>query len=79
MRNRLDYDIKGKYCYELNEIAEKLQQMEDGRLYGYPNGSNMDGSLQLNIKQLRKMIAELFLKLQKGKDGTEEEMAKMFK
>lgn len=79
MQNRLDYDIKEKYCYELNEIAEKLQQIEDGRLYGYPNGSNMDGSLQLNIKQLRKMIAELLLKIQHGKDGTEEEIAKMFK
>ena len=44
----------------------------------HPNGSNMDGSLQLNIKQLRKMIAELFLKIQKGKDGAEEEIAKMF-
>lgn len=50
MENRLDYDIKEKYCYELSEIAEKLQQIEYGRLYSYSNGSNMDGSLQLNIK-----------------------------
>ena len=79
MENRLDYNIKEKYSYELNEIADKLQQIEDCRLYGYPNGSNMDGSLQLNIKQLRKMMAELLFKIQHGKDGTEEEIAKMFK
>ncbi len=65
-------------CTE-HEIADKLQQIEDDRLYGCPNGSNVDGSLQLNIKQLRKMIAELLLKIQHGKDGTEEEIAKMFK
>ncbi len=39
----------------------------------------MDGSLQLNVKQLRKMMAELLFKIQHGKDGTEEEIAKMFK
>lgn len=73
----MDYDIKEKYSYELNEIANKLQQMEDGRVYGYFGGSQMDGSLQLNVKQLRKMIAKLLLKIQYGKDGTEEEIAKM--
>jgi len=79
MENKLDYDIKEKYSCEINEISTKLQQIEDGRLYGYPNGTNMDGSLQLNITQLRKMIAELLLKIQYGKDGTDEEIAKMFK
>lgn len=65
-------------CYELNEIDNKLKQIEEGRLYGYTNGSPMDGSLPKNVKQLRKMIAELLLKIQNGKDGTEEEIAKMF-
>ena len=38
----------------------------------------MDGSLATNIKQLRKMIAELLLKIQNGKDGTDDEIAKLF-
>lgn len=79
MENGLDYIIKEKYCYELNEIDNKLKQIEEGCLYGYPNGSPTDGSLSKNVKQLRKMIAELLLKIQNGKDGTEEEIAKMFK
>ena len=49
-----------------------------GILYGYPNSSPMDGSLLKNVKQLCKMIAELFLKSQEGKDDAEEEIAKMF-
>jgi hypothetical protein len=47
--------------------------------YGYINGSPTDGNLPKNVKQLRKMIAELLLKIQNGKDGIEEENAKMFK
>lgn len=36
--------------------------------YGYENGgSKMDGSLATNIKQLRKMIGELLLKIQNGR------------
>lgn len=78
MNNRLDYDIKQKYAYEINRIAEKLAQIEEGRIYGYPNGSQMDGSLETNVKQLRKMIAGLLLKIQNGEDGAEEEIAQLF-
>ena len=49
-----------------------------GILYGHPNSSPMDVSLLKNVKQLCKEIAELFLKIQKGKDGAEEEISKMF-
>ena len=38
----------------------------------------MDGSLVTNIKQLRKMIAELLVKIQNGEDGTDDEIAKLF-
>ena len=70
MSSKLEYDIKEKYGYELNEISNKLNQLEAG--------SKMDGSLATNIKQLRKMIGELLLKIQNGKDGTDDEIAKLF-
>lgn len=38
----------------------------------------MEGSLVTNIKQLRKMIAELLIKIWNGEDGTDGEMAKVF-
>ena len=93
MSNGLEYDIKEKYGYELNEISNKLNQLEAGRVYEN-GGSKMDGSLATNIKQLRKMIGELLLKIKKknfkkirgklllkiqnGKDGTDDEIAKLF-
>ena len=49
-----------------------------GILYVQLNSSPMDVSLLKNVKQLCKMIAELFLKSQEGKDDAEEEIAKMF-
>ena len=55
MISKLEYDIKEKYGYELNEISNKLNQLETGRIYEN-GGSKMDGSLATNIKQLREMI-----------------------
>ena len=49
-----------------------------GILYGQPNSSTMDVSLLKNVKQLCKMIAELFIKSQEVKDDAEEEIVKMF-
>lgn len=49
-----------------------------GILYGQPNSSPMDVSLLKNVKQLCKMIAELFIKSQEVKDDAEEEIVKMF-
>ena len=53
MSNRLGYDIKEKYGYELNEISNKLNQLEAGRIYEN-GGSKMDGSLATNIKHFVK-------------------------
>lgn len=77
MDNKLEYDIKDKYSYEINEIGNKLSQLEAGRIYEN-GGSKMDGSLATNIKQLRKMIAKLLVKIQNGEDGTDDEIAKLF-
>lgn len=77
MDNKLEYDIKDKYSYEINEIGNKLSQLEAGRIYEN-GGSKMEGSLATNIKQLRKMIAKLLVKIQNGEDGTDDEIAKLF-
>lgn len=77
MSSKLEYDIKEKYGYELNEISDKLNQLEVGRIYEN-GGAKMDGSLATNIKQLRKMIGKLLLKIQNGEDGTDDEIAKLF-
>jgi len=50
-------DITGKYSREIQNIKNKLQQLEDGRIYE-KTGAQMDGYLATNIGQLRKMIAE---------------------
>lgn len=77
MDNKLEYDLKDRYSYEINEIGNKLSQLEAGRIYEN-GGSKMDGSLATNIKQLRKMIAKLLVKIQNGEDGTDDEIAKLF-
>ena len=41
MSSKLEYDIKEKYGYELNEISNKLNQLEAGRVYEN-GGSKMD-------------------------------------
>lgn len=33
MSSKLEYDIKEKYGYELNEISNKLNQIEVDRIY----------------------------------------------
>ena len=48
MSSKLEYDIKEKYGYELNEISNKLNQLEAGSIYEN-GGSKMDGSLATNI------------------------------
>lgn len=73
--NKLGYQISKKYSHELNEIGNKLRQLENGRIYELSNAT-MDGYLATNIGQLRSMIEDLLSKIQNGKDGTSEELAK---
>lgn len=62
----------------LEEIRNKLAQMESGRIYEL-SGAQMDGYLATNIRQLRKMIAVLLSKIQNGSEGTDEELATIMK
>ncbi|WP_124066257.1 hypothetical protein [Clostridium sp. E02] len=71
---KLDYKITEEYLHELNEISNKLNQLEAGRIYELSR-AQMDGYLATNIEQLRKMINELLSKIQSGKIGTATELS----
>ena len=77
-KSKLDYKISDCYSHELNEISNKLNQMERGRVYELSR-AQMDGYLATNVTQLREMIAELLHKIQNGEDGTAEELAEIMK
>lgn len=67
-------DITGKYSREIQNIKNKLQQLEDGRIYE-KTGAQMDGYLATNIGQLRKMIAELLYKIEYDKDSLNDQLS----
>ncbi len=77
-KQKLDYSIADTYSFELEEIRNKLAQMESGRIYEL-SGAQMDGYLATNIRQLRKMIAVLLSKIQNGSEGMDEELATIMK
>lgn len=75
---KLDYKIAKEYSHELNDINNKLIQLERGRIYELSR-AQMDGYLATNIQQLRKMISELLNKIQNGEDGIDTELAEIMK
>lgn len=72
--NKLNYDISKRYSHELGDIENKLNQLENGRIYELSNAT-MDGYLATNIRQLRKMIAELLDKIQNDEEGFSERIS----
>lgn len=75
---KLEYSICDVYCQELNDITNKLNDLEHGRIYEVSQ-AKMDGYLQTNILQLKTMFNELLDKIQNGKESTSEEIAKYMK
>lgn len=73
-KTKLNYKISDCYSHELNNIRNKLDQMECGRIYELSR-AQMDGYLATNVEQLREMIADLLYKIQNGEDGRIEELA----
>ncbi len=70
-------NITDKYSHELLEIKNKLNQLENGRVYELSN-AQMDGYLATNVKQLEKMIAKLLYKIEYGKDSVEDQFSEIF-
>lgn len=71
---KLDYKISEEYSLELNDIKNKLNQLERGRVYEL-SGVQMDGYLATNIEQLKKKLNELLNKIQNGEEGTDSRLA----
>ncbi len=70
-------DVSQRYRHEILDIRNKLQKLEDGRIYELSK-AQMDGYLSTNIEQLKKMISELIYKIEYGQDSTSEELGKSF-
>lgn len=70
-------DVTGKYRVEIQNIANKLKDLENGRVYDLTKVQG-DGYLSTNISQLKIMLNELIHKIEYGKDSSEDEMAKVF-
>ena len=71
---KLEYKISERYEDELNDISNKLRQMENGRVYELSRAQS-DGYLATNVGQLRDKINELLNKIQNGTESTDERIA----
>lgn len=72
-KSKLDYQITECYSNEIKQINNKLEQLEQGRIYELSKVKT-DGFLATNIKQLRKMLIDLAHKIQNGEDGSSEKL-----
>lgn len=72
---KLGYEISRRYSYELNQITNKLNQLERGRIYELSK-AKMDGYLSTNIEQLRDLFDDLINKIQNGEEGESQKLSK---
>ncbi|QNU65905.1 hypothetical protein EHE19_013535 [Ruminiclostridium herbifermentans] len=68
-------DISKRFSIEIQNINNKLQQLENGRVYDLTN-AQMDGYLSTHIGQLKEMISDLLYKIEYGEDSRKEELEK---
>ncbi|WP_238884491.1 hypothetical protein [Clostridium sp. YIM B02551] len=68
-------DIKKNYIHELNRITNKLNQLENGRVYELSKVKS-DGSIVTNVCQLREMIDKLLGMIEYNEES---EIIKAFK
>ena len=66
-----------RFSHELNEIENKLRQMESGRVYELSN-AQMDGYLANNVSQLREMINDLVAKIDGDRPSFAEKISVLF-
>jgi hypothetical protein len=69
--------ITEKYSREIQEIDDKLRDLENNRIYEI-SAAKMDGYLATNAIQLRKMIAELISKIDNQEPSTNDQLASIF-
>jgi hypothetical protein len=69
--------ITEKYSREIQDIANKLRDLENERVYEL-SGAKMDGYLATNAQQLRKMIEDLLYKIDNQLPSINDELAPLF-
>lgn len=69
--------IAKRFSFEIQDIKNKFQQLEDGRIYELSR-AQCDGYLVTNIIQLKKMFADLIWKLENDLASRKEELAEAF-
>lgn len=65
--------ITRQYSHEIQEISNKLRDLENGRIYEL-SGAQMDGYLATNAQSLRKMLNELINKIDKQEPSINDEL-----
>lgn len=70
--------ITDKYSREIEEIANKLRDLENNRIKEVTH-ANMDGSLATNVQKLRKMLNELIYKIDNQSPSINDDLADLFK
>lgn len=70
-------DITKKYSHEIQDIANKLRDLEQGRIYELSR-AKMDGYLATNIIQLRKIISDLISKIEYEEDSINDKLSAIF-
>ncbi|WP_242856995.1 hypothetical protein [Pseudobacteroides cellulosolvens] len=70
-------DISQKYSHEIDNIKNKLSDLERGRIYEITN-VKMDGYLATNVVQLKEMISDLIYKIEYDKDSISDDIGKAF-
>lgn len=70
-------DLKRDFSHELNDIGNRLRNMENGRVYEL-SGAQMDGYLATNVAKLREAIEDLLLKIEGKKPSIKETLRPYF-
>ncbi|MGE7648006.1 hypothetical protein ACQKM1_09400 [Peribacillus frigoritolerans] len=69
--------ITKKYSREIQEIGNKLRDLENNRIYEL-SGAQMDGYLATNALQLKKMLNELLNKIDNQSPSINDDLADLF-
>ncbi len=70
-------EVKRRYIYEINEIKNKLKDLENGRIYELTSAT-MDGYLATNISYLREKLNELLYKIVNEEDSVTDKFKELF-
>ncbi|MED2974279.1 hypothetical protein P4361_18780 [Fictibacillus sp. B-59209] len=65
--------ITERFSREILDLRNKLMDLENGKIYEF-TCSRMDGYLATNVHQLRKMIADLIVKIDTNSPSTNEKL-----